>query len=105
MSLPENAFPVWEYVKDQMDYWEWSRERLAIQMGGNPMVNLCALDMLEAQAESEPGTNASKVRLGERMARGLGLAFGTSHQLWMNLDESFQRVVNPPAPPSQGESA
>lgn len=94
--ISAEVFPVWEYINNELHERRWSKERLAKEMGGDENHNLCALDFLQ-RCLLEP-----RLLLGEDIAAGLSRAFGTSKELWLNLDQSCKaamaagRKYNPP---------
>jgi plasmid maintenance system antidote protein VapI len=77
-------FPPWEYIEDFVSGNGWTKEDLAARMGGDIADNLCRLDFLS--------TCDPRIRIDEDTAKKLAHAFGTSHELWMNLCESFRRA-------------
>lgn len=93
VDAPVEPFSVWEYVADELAHRKWSLDGLAIRMGGDAKVNYCSLELLEAQAACDPHHIAATVRLGNSMAEGLSRAFGTSKELWINLDEAYHRAI------------
>ncbi len=82
--------PVWNYIADEMEARGWDRITLAVEMGGDEeevQRNLCSLDILD-QCRFEAG-----ILLGESTAAKLATAFGTSAQLWLNLDKSCKSAL------------
>lgn len=89
--VPIEAFPVWGYVADELVARDWTVEELARRMGGDEQVNLACLCFLSIQ---ESTVRAGKQwMLGEEVAAGLSRAFGTSSEVWMNLDASFHAAI------------
>ena len=82
MAVPAEAFPVWEYVQENLESLGWSLDGLAERMEGDPVVNRASLDLLATQP-SDP-----RIRLGS-LAEGLATAFGTSVAVWRNLEQSW----------------
>ena len=82
MSAAE-VFPVGEFIRDELRARGWSVCDLAGKMGGDPDVNHCALDLVMLAPDP-------KYPLGEEMAHQLAGAFGTSADLWENLDRAWR---------------
>jgi HTH-type transcriptional regulator/antitoxin HigA len=78
MTLPSNpeAFAPGDYIREELEVREWSQLDLA-EILGRP-----------AQAVNE--IIAGKRSITPDTAKALGDAFGTSAQLWMNLDSAYQ---------------
>ena len=83
MSQRAEAFPLWTFIEEELHARRWSVRQLAESMGGDADVNHCALDLLHFVPNR-------KMPIGERMASKLALAFGTSAELWMNLDKQWR---------------
>ena len=77
------AIPTWSYIEDELAERGWSEMDLAIAMGGNVDYNLCAFAFLKNAV-------CVQIRLGD-FAERLGKAFGTSAEVWVNIDEQFHR--------------
>jgi plasmid maintenance system antidote protein VapI len=77
------ANSMWSYIADELEARGWTEEDLAREMGGELHYNLCAFAFLK---------NATCVHLhmGD-FANRLGKAFGTSAEVWVNIDEQFHR--------------
>jgi len=76
--MPNNleAFAPGEYIREELDARGWSQLDLADILGRPPQaVN----EIINGKRSITPDT-----------ARGLGEAFGTSAQLWMNLESAYQ---------------
>ncbi|MBI2908682.1 MAG: HigA family addiction module antidote protein [Chloroflexi bacterium] len=73
---PAKVFPPGEFVKDEMEARGWTQTDLA-EILGRPVrvVN----EIISGKRGISPET-----------AQGLGAAFGTSAQLWLNLEASYQ---------------
>ena len=76
------AFPPGEYIREELDARGWTQLDLAEILGRPP------------QAINE--VIAGKRSITPEMAKGLSAAFGTSAQLWMNLQRTFDEE-----PPNQ----
>ena len=110
MSEPRKvaeAFPVCEYVFEEMQARGWSLDRLAKEMTGPVTddiekwkhdwgINRLVLDFMVAQPEIYDEQH--KIRLGADMAELLGKAFGVSPQLFLNLEEAWILSRFPEAP-------
>lgn len=83
--IPSQAFSTWEYIADEIEARGWTVEELAIRMGGDAEINLCAMEFLQLE---EPN-----IHLGDEMANGLATAFGTSAEMWLRLDESCRLSI------------
>lgn len=82
-------FHVGEYIRDELESRGWTTRDCAMLMGGDIAVNLLSLDLLIAADESPEGSEIKQMRLGQETANGLSLAFGTSPEVWMVLDEAY----------------
>lgn len=70
------VFPPGEYIKDELEERGWTQAALAERLG----VSLAVMnDVIEGRRA-----------MTREMAEALGDAFGTSVQVWLNLDERFQ---------------
>ncbi len=72
------------FMQEELDARGWSRDRLAVEMGGDAGLNRIAIDMY-----FELGPSHSDLRLGSDEAAGFARAFGTSEELWTNLERSW----------------
>jgi HTH-type transcriptional regulator/antitoxin HigA len=70
------AFPPGEFIKDELEARGWTQADLAEILGRN--------------AASISQVISGKQPMNPRLAKGLGAAFGTSAQLWMNLESSYR---------------
>ena len=77
----EQRFHPSEFIQDELDARGWSLDELAVRMGGDFQVNRIALDFYMTIGPSERG-----LRIGKDTAAQLGGAFGTSAELWLNLE-------------------
>lgn len=75
-TMVAEAFAPGEYIKDELEARGWSQADLAEIMGSSP------------RGVSE--MVAGKTSITPEMAQALGAAFGTSAQVWMNLDASYR---------------
>jgi len=85
---PAEVFPPSEYIEEEMNARGWSVEDLARRMGGNYGVTVLSLQLLFAVQDTH-------LMLGEKTAKGLARAFGTSEALWTNLDAQWRRYGPP----------
>lgn len=84
--IPAQGFHVWEYISDEMEARGWDQWELARRMGGDLNVNYLTLELCQLEDK--------RLVLGEEAAKQLAHAFGTSHQIWLNLDESWRAWAN-----------
>lgn len=80
LRRPAETFPVIEFIHDELKARKWNMWQLALRMGGDPQRNKLALELLEADPT---------IQLGD-MAADIARAFGTSAQLWQNLERSWR---------------
>jgi len=85
---PAEVFPPGEFIKDELVEREWTQADLA-EILGRPV-----------QAINE--IVAGKKTITPETARGLGDAFGTGPELWLNLENAFRLSQTPP--PDEGVS-
>lgn len=79
------CFHVGEFVREEMEYRGWSSRDLAGFMGYADLdVGECAVDLLVAV------TDNPNVLLADSDFDGLARAFGTSAELWKNIDASWR---------------
>ncbi len=83
---PAEVFPPGEFIKDELVQREWTQADLA-EILGRPV-----------QAVNE--ILAGKKAITPETARGLGDAFGTGPELWLNLENAFRLSQTPP--PDEG---
>ncbi len=74
--VPAEVFPPNEFIRDEMESRGWRVEDLAEQAGWTTALT-------------------SEVLAGRKVTRliayGLGQAFGTSYQMWINLQSAFDK--------------
>ena len=75
-NRPAEVFPPGEYIKDELEARGWSQADLAEIMGRPPRL---VSELISAKRAVTPET-----------ARGLGDAFGTGAEVWMNLESAYQ---------------
>ena len=75
-AVKDNLFPPGEYIRDELDARGWTQEKLA-QIMGRPEAMLSQV------------INGSKA-ITTQTAKELAAAFGTSAELWMNLESSYR---------------
>lgn len=90
------AFPVWDYIQDEMDARGWTLKDLADRMGSEIEEATLAIGMSSKTLRG--------LRLGSYTADALGKAFGTSGKLWLNLDNAYHAATygDGPAPDDGG---
>lgn len=76
IRIPAESFPAGEYIRDELDARGWAQTDLA--------------DILDAQPSVVNEIISGKRPITMEIARDLAAAFGTSAQLWMNLDSSYR---------------
>src|SRR5947209_939091 len=74
--IPAEVFAPGEFIRDELEARGWSRSDLAEILGRPTRL------VDEIVSGERPGT--------PEMARGLGDAFGTGPQFWMNLESSYR---------------
>jgi len=74
--IPAEVFPPGEFLRDELDARNWSQIELAEVLGRPPRL---ISEIVSGKRAITPET-----------AKGLAAAFGTSAQLWMNLETSYQ---------------
>lgn len=75
-----------EYIREEMDARDWGIPSMARAMGGDYDIQGLALGMYLSIGPINPG-----LRLGA-MADDIARAFGTSAELWQNLEKSWLRA-------------
>ena len=79
--IPAEVFPPGEFIKDELEARGWSQGDLAEILGRPPRV---VSEVISGKRAITPET-----------ARGLGEAFGTGAQFWMNLETTHQLARMP----------
>ena len=92
---PATVFPVGSFILDEMQERGWSIEELGRRMGCDIRDELAVELLIHAPTKG--------ATLGEHTAKLLAKAFGTSKELWLKLDETWQQNV-PDEPPATGDS-
>lgn len=77
---PAEVFPVIDFIYEELEARGWNMWQLALRMGGDPRRNKLALELLES----------SPVLLLGDMAGQIGNAFGTSAEVWQNLETTWR---------------
>src|SRR5690348_1862141 len=70
------VFPPGEFIKEELDARGWSQADLA--------------EILDVTDSVVSALINGKKAVTPELAKGLGAAFGTSAQLWMNLESSYR---------------
>lgn len=83
MIQAAEVFPVGEYVLEELEARGWSIAEMARRMGGDFNLNHCAIELVIYVHDPD-------AFLGEDLARRIGLAFGTSAEVWLNLDNAWR---------------
>jgi hypothetical protein len=76
------------YIRDELKARRWSRDRLAIEMGGDWAINRLAIDLYFIV-----GPTDAKCRIGTESARQFSRAFGVSATLFLNLEKAWLKSV------------
>jgi HTH-type transcriptional regulator/antitoxin HigA len=76
--IPAQCFHPGEYVRDEMEARKWDVAELAKRMSVHDMPVEIAVSLIECKLDITPN-----------IAFGLRRAFGTSADLWMNLQKAF----------------
>lgn len=76
--MPAQCFHPGEFVKDEMDARGWDEVELARRMSVDVMLLTIVLSLIKCEQDITPN-----------IAFGLRRAFGTSADLWMNLQKTF----------------
>ncbi|WNC95579.1 HigA family addiction module antitoxin (plasmid) [Paraburkholderia sp. FT54] len=74
--MPAEVFPPGEFLREELEAREWSQQELA--------------DILDRPPRLINEIIAGKRAVTPETARGLGEAFGTSAEYWMNLESQYQ---------------
>ncbi len=74
--IPAEVFPPGEFLREELEAREWSQQELADILNRPPRL---ISELLSGKRAITPET-----------ARGLGDAFGTSAEYWMNLESQYQ---------------
>jgi plasmid maintenance system antidote protein VapI len=72
------------YIREELVARRWTRNRLALEMGGTFGVNRLMIDMYFMVGPKEPN-----MRIGDETAEQFAHAFGTSKELFLNLENAW----------------
>lgn len=89
----EYGFPVGEYLKDELDARGWTTADCAARMGGDAAVNELTLELHLAVLDAPPDHAIHRGTMAEDTAEGLARAFGTSADVWLNLDRAYHQAM------------
>lgn len=78
------AFHPSEFIAEEMQARGWGRDDLARHMGGDFSETRMSLEFY-----LEVGPTQRGIRVGQHTAMQLAVAFGTSPDLWLNLEASW----------------
>lgn len=84
--MSAETWPVGHFIKDEMKERGWTRRELVQRLGEPLDVNSLAIDLLI-------DTPRKGMLIGKDLAADLARAFGTSPELWINLDAAWQASV------------
>lgn len=93
MKQPAEVFPVYDFVKEEMEARGWSVDDLLNHMPGDRDLNQLTLDIMEATPKLAADLRKG-MRLGDQTASDLAQAFGTSREFWLNLDAAWVKHQN-----------
>ena len=82
-SACATVFPVGDFINDEMQERGWSISELVSRMDGSVVTKLTIEILVHAPSKG--------VRLDDKTASLLARAFGTSKELWLRLDEQWQK--------------
>ncbi len=80
--VPAEVLHVTKFIEYELDVRGWTWDMLAVRMDGDPALNLLALDFLRMQNPN--------ILFDEESAGQIAHAFGTSVELWLNIDRSWR---------------
>ena len=81
---PAEVFHPSEFILDEMKARGWSRDDLALRMGGDFGIARLSLDFYLDVGPTEPD-----LRIGSEGATGFAAAFGTDPDYFLNLEKSW----------------
>lgn len=91
--IPAEVFPVRDFIKEEMEARAWTMDDLIDHMPGDQNVNRLTLDLIFAIPEFDEDIRKAS-RIGEKTASDLAHAFGTSKELWLNLEAVWVKQQN-----------
>ena len=80
---PATTFPVGSFILDEMHERGWSTKELVQRMGGDDVTRLTVELLIHAPTKG--------AILDQETAIRLATAFGTSKELWLKIDETWQQ--------------
>jgi HTH-type transcriptional regulator/antitoxin HigA len=86
MARPAQVFPPGDFLREELEAREWTQSTLA-KILGRPLQSINAI--VNGKKEITPQT-----------AVELGAAFGTSPELWLNLETAYRLSLVKPADPA-----
>lgn len=84
--MSAETWPVGHFIKDEMKERGWTRRELVQRLGEPLDVNSLAIALLI-------DTPRKGMLIGKDLASDLARVFGTSPELWINLDVAWQASV------------
>jgi plasmid maintenance system antidote protein VapI len=88
---PAEVWPVGHFIENEMRARGWTRRELVKRLGGSNVDQL-AIDLLIDAPQKG-------VLIGRDLAADIARAFGTSAELWLNLDKAWQDNNGSELPP------
>ena len=90
LRKPAEVFHVSEFIREEMEARGWDRDRLASEMTPGASRREWGITRLTLDFLFE--SRGKKMFIGKKTANQLALAFGTSPELWANLDDAWRKA-------------
>ncbi len=81
-SLRIEVWPVGHFIRQELHERKWTRDELLKKLGGGAAYQLAIDLLLDAPRKG--------VLIGRDLAADVARVFGTSAELWINLDKAWQ---------------
>ena len=83
--IPAEAFPLSDFLQEEMDERGWTLEDVVIRMGGNYEKDFLTLLLVM-------NIHEKNVFLGETSAKSLGKAFDMDPEYFLKIDETWRNA-------------
>ena len=88
---PAQVFHPAEYLGDELKARGWEVADLAIEMPGDPGLNHLILDFMFAALDAPHDHAIQDATMGKTTAYAIAAALDTSPDVWLNLQESWNK--------------
>lgn len=83
MTRPAEVWPVGLFIEEELRARGWTRRELVLRMGGSNVDELAIDLLIDAPRRG--------MWIGNDLASDLARVFGTSVELWINIDQAYNK--------------